>query len=266
LTVEGRWPEYDAADFVKHSFGSYLGPALEFFDVYLRGADRHIPRVRWQHGVAGWRESTSWPPADARELSLHLGDGSRALQDAFGGVLAASPHEQATAVTWLHDPADPVPTLVTDPWRPLLQLPDDRVAQVRSDVATFTSDAFTTGLDLAGPVRLATQLRADAPSAHICARLTDVSPTGEARLILEGACLAEAPAAGTAVVVDLGDTGYAVLPGHSLRLAVSASLYPRYAVSTGRADSPFDSVELRSYEQGITVGGANGARLSLTVL
>ncbi|MDP9185133.1 MAG: peptidase S15, partial [Actinomycetota bacterium] len=66
----------------------YLGSALDFFDVFLKGGANDIPRVRWHQGNDGWRTAPSWPPPGARELRLHLGSADLALSGAEGGRLA----------------------------------------------------------------------------------------------------------------------------------------------------------------------------------
>jgi X-Pro dipeptidyl-peptidase-like protein len=41
----------------------YIGPALDFFDAFLRdGSSAGIPRVRWHMGHGAWHESGAWPP------------------------------------------------------------------------------------------------------------------------------------------------------------------------------------------------------------
>jgi predicted acyl esterase len=69
----------------------YLEPALEFFDVTLRGAERALPRVRWHLGNAGWREAPQWPPLGVRELTLYLAAADRAAGDPGGAGCTTQP-------------------------------------------------------------------------------------------------------------------------------------------------------------------------------
>ena len=95
----------------------YLDPAVEFFDVFLRGSGRptDIPRVRWQlvHDGPGLRESETWPPAGGQETTLFPGDGDAALGTTPGGSLTPEAGDEHV-VGWKHDPADPVPSPVPD--------------------------------------------------------------------------------------------------------------------------------------------------------
>ena len=100
--------------------------------------------------------------------------------------MGAEPESHEGAAEWTHDPANPVPHLIEDPWRPLLGLPDERPAHMRPDVLTFTGEEQRTPLDLAGPIEVTVVVQADAPSTHVVARLCDVYPDGRTHLIVEG--------------------------------------------------------------------------------
>lgn len=267
LTRSGTTPDYDATLETLKAFldTQYLAGPLEFFDRYLMGRDAAIPRVRWKLGAAGWREATAWPPPGAVELLLYPADAVHAGAGPQGGGLAGAPDAVGGVVSWVHDPADPVPSLVEDAWRPLLRLPDERPVQMRDDVVCFTTDPQPAPLDLAGPVRFVASFSASRDTTHLVARLLDVTPSGESRLIIEGACLVRGALDGTTAVVDLGDTGYSVEPGHRLRLAVSSSCYPRWAVHPGTDESPFSAERLLPTTVRLHLN-RDQTRLSLTVL
>ncbi len=267
LTEDGRTPDYlKEQDLLPVFLDSYLEPAAEFLSHVLLGMEADIPKVRWELANHGWRTSTSWPPPGARTFELHLGNASAALRGPHGGALQADPQVQDVCVEWIHDPQDPVPHLIEDPWRPLLSLPDERPVHARPDVATFTSDEQRQTLDLAGPVTFTGVVAADAPSTHLIARLCDVYPDGRTHLIVEGACLVENPVSSTRVQVDLGDTGYRVRVGHRLRLQLSASAFPRWPIHPGTDENPLTAVATRQVTHQLLVGGIHGNRLTLTIL
>jgi hypothetical protein len=267
LTPSGRTQDYLADRTLLEGFlDGYLGPATKFFDRHLRGGDVVVPRVRWQLGTAGWQESPTWPPPQAQPLVLHLADARAAGDGPQGGVLAERPDSHAATASWTHDPQAPVPSLVDDPWRPLLRLPDEREVQVRDDVLTFSTGELRAPLDLAGPVRAELTVVAAAPSTHVVAKLLDVAPSGEARLVLEGAALVREPWEGARVVVDLGDTGHRLEVGHVLRLSVAASSFPRWVVHPGTSEDPFTATRTRRVEHRLRAGGADPSRVVLTVL
>ena len=94
----------------------YSGPALDFFDVFLKGSASldTLPRVRWMLGHEGWRTSQSWPPPEARTRTLFLADPESAIGVAPGGSLAEEPTAGEAAVQWRYAPDALVPSTVSD--------------------------------------------------------------------------------------------------------------------------------------------------------
>ncbi|HXY72290.1 MAG TPA: CocE/NonD family hydrolase, partial [Actinomycetota bacterium] len=92
----------------------YLGPGLEFFDVFLRGKgdSANLPQVRWRLGHADERTGPTWPPAGAREVRLYLDRLGSAGDGPEGGTLAAVASREGSSARWVHDPANLVPSTV----------------------------------------------------------------------------------------------------------------------------------------------------------
>jgi len=267
LMESGKSPDHIADDAVLDGFlDRYLDPAIEFFDRYLRGADRDIPRVRWQAGHGTWHESRTWPPREARVMALHLAASTYEMTDPRGGTLATRPPAMPSETHWTHDPTTPVPSLIADPWRPLLDLPDERPVDARPDVLTFTSAEWADGLLLAGPVIVKATISADAVSTHLVARLCDVRPDGRSNLIVEGISLVDTSHGPADADVDLGDTGYALRPGHRLRLQVCASSFPRWPVHPGTDEDPLTATSGRKVEHVLHLGNGHVGTVTVTVL
>jgi hypothetical protein len=194
--------------------------------------------VRWRPGLGDWRESSDWPPVEARILSLFLVNGQHATQSPEGGDLAFK-RVGGGKVTWIHDPELPVPTMEKDLWRPLLSSSDHSNIHERPDVATFTSVPFKTGITLAGNAFLNIKVGTSCGSGHLMATLCHLWPDATATPIGEGAVAFSDAINGELVNVDLGNLGYQLPHGHQLRLAVTSSSYPRYTIHPGNAESPF---------------------------
>lgn len=267
LTEEGRTPDYlKDRDLLVRFLDNYLTPAAEFLSCVLKGDRLDLPRVRWELANDGWHSSDSWPPAEVFTQQFLLGGARNALAGPQGGLLQDSAEPTESSVDWIHDPQDPVPHLIEDPWRPLLNLPDERPVHVRPDVLTFTSEERHAPLDLAGPVSFTGTLQADAPATHLVARLCDVYPDGRTHLVVEGITLVDDPRNPREVRVDLGDTGYRLRVGHRLRLQISASAFPRWPVHPGTGEDPMTAVVTQSVTHRLLLGGSHRTALSLTVL
>ncbi|MFE0425723.1 CocE/NonD family hydrolase C-terminal non-catalytic domain-containing protein, partial [Streptomyces sp. NPDC058953] len=113
--------------------------------------------------------------------------------------------------------------------------PDQREEDARS--ACFEFPVPGDGLTVLGRPRVTLRLRLDVPHGRIAVRLCDVAPDGSSTLIArgvrnpaarDGLDRARAWTPGTVADVSfaLAAAGYAVPPGHRLRLAVSSAYWP----------------------------------------
>jgi hypothetical protein len=238
---------------------AYLNPVEEFLHHFLSGdGPCTAPPVRWALAHAGPRTSDAWPPPESRPATWYpSGEGRR-------GGLAPEPDRGERTVRWTHDPGDPVPSRA-HAYHPLIEPADQRGDAARDDVLGYDTEPFREPYDLAGPAEVRLWLAADAPSAHVMARVSDVAPDGTAFKILDGAARAEGPWPAE-VAVDLGSTGYRMRPGHRLRLDLSASEFPRYAPHPGTGEDPWLARGFRRMEQSLIVGGTRAARLCCRVL
>jgi hypothetical protein len=241
------------------------GPGLDFFDVFVKGEGdaTSVPRVRWCLGNDGWRESAEWPPRGARELRFYLGGAGTAGAD---GHLARSVVGPTALVHWVHDPDHLVPSALVDPFSLIKHWPDEREIEARDDVLTFTCDPVKQPLDLAGPVRATLRVGSSAASMHVHAKLLDVFPDGSARMLVRGQARVDGPDVDRAVTVDLGHTGYRVLPGHRLRLHLACSDFPLYLWHPGTTEDPWLATRGVVNKQTLKTGGDTGSSVSLSVL
>ncbi|MET9319259.1 CocE/NonD family hydrolase [Streptomyces sp. NPDC003038] len=244
---------------------AYTGPALEFFDVFLKGttAPESLPRVRWKLGHVGWRTSTAWPPPQATAIDLYLREPGAATGPVPGGRLAAGPAPEAECVQWRYDPDHLVPSATADTFMLLRDHPDERRTVDRDDVLLFTGPASDAPLDLVGPVHAVLHVDSTAPSYDVFVRLLDLAPDGTARLIVRGCAQADAPGE---LEIALGHTGYRVRPGHRLALTVAGSDFPNHLPNSGTHENPWYTTTPKASLQKLRTGSAHPSRLRLTVL
>ena len=243
-----------------------LSNELAFLCAQLKGTETRPPSapVSWTLTHAGAQTATRWPPPGARPLRLYLVDAGRAHRGPEGGALSSRPDRIPVEARWVHDARQLVPSTDGEALEGWFRRPDERLAQVRDDVITFTSDVMRVALDLAGPVTADLVLRASSPGSHVMVKLCDVQPTGEAYRIVDGASRIDGDETST-TIVDLGQTGYRIRPGHRLRLEIASSAFPRYIWFPGTATDPWDAVQTRSVES-ILVTGLEGSSVTLTVM
>ncbi|MBT2588514.1 CocE/NonD family hydrolase [Arthrobacter sp. ISL-95] len=240
---------------------AYLDPALEFFEVFVRGNSRpsEIPRVKWNlGGTDEYRTSETWPPAQTRLTTRYA--------DVDGGLSAGRPTE-ATALSWTHDPEDLVPSSVPDAFSYLLHLPNEGPIGDRDDVLVFTSGAQSTDVDLAGPVTARVRYRSTGPVADCFVRVLDVAPDGTALRIARGQVQLRNATEDESLVIDLGQIGYRLRAGHRLRVHLSASDYPEFLPQPGTGRDPWtEGEETKPNTQTILVGGPDAFAIDIPVL
>ncbi len=220
---------------------------ISFFDHYLRGGVGRwaSPRVRYELCGVGDREASTWPPRSTRTRRLH---------PAADGALTPDP--TTGAVSWLHDPADPVPFLIPSEWdQNRAGLPDESSLADRRDTTVFDGLAADEPWNLVGRCTFTGVISAATERTFVVARLYDVAPDGDARFILGNA--GEVVADGTTpFTLRLGDTAYRMRRGHRLRLQLSTSLAGQYPIHPGTDDPVWFAVDRRPASQSLVLDGA----------
>ncbi|MGF0313798.1 CocE/NonD family hydrolase [Rhodococcus sp. IEGM1428] len=233
----------------------YLDPALEFFDVFVRGLApaSSIPKVRWNlANTAGIRESASWPPPNTKILDLYLDADS---------LLSSVPDSLARTADWVHDPDNLVPSTAENPFAFLEELPDERALAARADVLVFTSPIRDAALYLVGAVSLEANVSSTGPATDVFARLYDLSSDGKQTRIARGQVRILDTTDSTPISIDMGQLGYALDVGHALRLHVCSSDFPEFIPQPGTDESPWTATTVATTTQSLELGGARGARL-----
>lgn len=253
-----------------------LDPTLEFFEVFVRGLGNpdEIPRVTWNlAGTSQMRSERAWPPPESRRVDLRaVGDGRLITSSEAADRIAVDDSSTArrtrtTEVSWVHDPLDPVPSSVPDPFAYLLTHPDEAPIGHRDDVLVFTSSPQSDDVDLAGPAAASICLRSDGPVLDCFIRLLDLAPDGTAIRIARGQRQLRDATRSETLSIDLGQIGYRLRAGHRLRLHVCGSDYPEFLPQPGTGRDPWtDGLETTPNTHTALVGGEQGLSISLPVL
>ena len=219
-----------------------MSKARAFLDCWVRGAanafDSKEPSISYyQMGVDQWRATSTWPPAGTRDRKYYL--------QRDKSLSTSVPKSAPAAVSFRYDPAKPVPTVgghVLDP--ALKGGPQDQRERVegRDDVLVFTTPVLTSDLPVTGKIKLELNVSSDRLDTDFTAIVTDVYPDGRSILVTEGirrmrfrntASREEMmnPGQTYAITIDLTNTAITFLKGHRVRLIISSSNYPKYALN-----------------------------------
>ncbi|MBW0088700.1 CocE/NonD family hydrolase [Pseudonocardia sp. KRD-184] len=193
--------------------------------LYLQQADR-------------WLDLDAWPPPAARAVRHHL---------QAGGGLAEEAGTDAEPSRFVHDPADPTPTVGGPTLKPPGKQADNRAVEARPDVLVFTGPVLSADVDVVGPVRARVHVRPSLEHADVFVRVCDVDAEGVSRNVVDGIRRLDprtVPGPDVtvgedgvlAVDVELFPTAYRVRAGHRLRVQVSGGAFPRFARNTGTGE------------------------------
>lgn len=239
LGLIGPWAHIYPQDGVPGPAIGFLQEATRWWDHWLKGTDRGImaePMMRAfveEWAPPGHRDpvpgrfvgEATWPSPMIVAKTVHLAPGTLAAEAGPASEIAfTSPAwTGAAAGEWMgtgvngEEPAD--------------QRHDDAFS------CCFDGEVLAERLELLGAPEIEVEIAADKPLAQLCARLCDVAPDGSSRRIAyavfnlthrDSHAEPEALVPGRfyPIRLKLSDCGYALAPGHRLRLALSTAYWP----------------------------------------
>ena len=179
-----------------------------------------------------WRSADDWPPP-AAPIRLHLQPG--------GGLREACP-DSSSPTPYRFDPADPSPTVCGHNLNIANGPCDQRAVEARDDVVTFSTEVLAEPMEITGRLEAHLFVDIDQPDADLIVKLTDVYPDGRSMLMAEGALRLATRGSTTGLtpltdgeivegIVDLWNLSLIVNAGHRLRISITSSSWPRFAVN-----------------------------------
>jgi putative CocE/NonD family hydrolase len=277
--------QFTEADFGAQAALPLRSMLIAWFDQWLMGKDSPLlsqPAAKiFIMGANEWRGLSEWPPANARPKKLFLESGGHAnTLDGNGGLAekwkAGTPLDQ-----YVFDPRDPVPTRGGSvccnpkvfPWGPR----DQRPVEHRNDVLVYTSKPLKKDLEVVGPVQAVLYISTSALDTDFTAKLVDLFPDGYARNLTDGILRLryreslERPQRATPgqtyrIVVDAGVTGNVFRKGHSIRLEISSSNFPRFDRNPNTGGPIADEITLRKASQTVYHDREHPSHLVLMVV
>ncbi|HCL29791.1 MAG TPA: hydrolase [Candidatus Latescibacteria bacterium] len=252
--IVGPWPhalstssKTGDVDFGAGSLADLDGEETRWFDYWLKGIDNGIvdePPLRlFIMGINEWRDEHEWPLARTDWQRWHLHSDGDANSVRGGGRLSIDTPTDEPEDRFVYDPEFPVQTVGGNnccspdivPWGPY----DQRAVEMRSDVLVYTSDPFEEDMEVTGPIKVVLYAATDGPDTDWTAKLVDVSPTGYAMNLCDGIFRARyresrsesrllEPNRVYEYEIDVAVTGNVFQKGHSVRIEISSSNFPRF--------------------------------------
>lgn len=237
--VIGPWSQ---ADTVTPPGGYYpgdyrkavLAPSIAWFDAELSGKSKNTfaPVRIYVQGDNVWRDEQEWPLARARPTPFYLSSAGDAGGTSHAGrLVAAPPWGSQPADSYTYDPRNPTPSRGGAMLGPRAGIMQQNTVEARKDVLVYTSDRLPADLEVTGPVSAVLYVATTATNTDFTAKLVDVWPDGKAFNVTDGIRRREYKRSGAPraeISIDLWPTSMVFKKGHSIRLEVSSSDYPRF--------------------------------------
>ena len=241
---------------------------LRWFNYWLKGEQNGIvdePPLRlFIMGANQWRDEHEWPLARTDWQKWHLHSGGSANSVFGNGQLGLAEPGDEPADHYVYDPRFPVQTMGGAnccspgivPWGPY----DQRPVEARSDVLVYTTDTLQEDMEVTGPIKLVVYAETDGPDTDWTAKLVDVSPSGYAMNLTDGILRARYRESRTDPTlltpnkvyryeIDVGVTGNLFRKGHSIRIEVTSSNFPRFDRNPNTGHVPGMDAEMRPAAQ-----------------
>lgn len=225
---------------------------VRWFNRWLKDADDGLmgqPPVRLYVMNHGWRDEQEWPLARTEYTPFYLHSRGRANSLNGDGRLDRDAPGAETPDRYLHNPANPVPTVGGG------GAFDQRQAESRTDMLVYTSAPLGEPIEVTGPVKMVLHASTSAVDTDFVARLIDVAPDGRAENVCDGIIRGRyrtshaqetllQPDKPYEFTIDMLVTSTVFRVGHSIRLEIASSCFPKFDVNPGTAGPVAESAEV----------------------
>ena len=225
----------------------YTDVILDWYDFLFKGIQNEFatdkPVKLFVMGANEYRQEDDWPPPQARLTKYFLHSSGKANSLRGDGTLSVSAPKSEPFDAYVYNPANPAPTvggpLCCDAEHMKPGPRDQRSVENRDDVLVYSTGPLARDLEVTGPVTATLFVKSSAVDTDFTAKLVDVAPDGFAQNLTEGILrmryLASPehsalinPGQVYEISLDLWATSNVFLRGHSLRLEISSSNFPRF--------------------------------------
>ncbi len=227
---------------------NYDSLLMGWYDVFLKGEDESflegLPRVRYYTmGSNEWQTAETWPPQGVEMTDLYLSSRGNA-QTMYGeGKLVSDPPTEDDPDSYVYDPMNPVPSFGGNVCCTGNAIQggsfDQRPMETRQDILVYTTEPFEEGVEISGPMEATIYVSSDAKDTDFTIKFIDVHPDGSAYNLDENIFRARyREGFDQEVWMEKGKvypitfspvhTSNFFKPGHSLRIEISSSNFPRF--------------------------------------
>lgn len=235
-----------------------------WFDLWLKGEKNDFkektPRVQYYTmGSNKWQQAEQWPPKAAEMTTLYLSSGGSANSlYGDGELLKESAKVKAAVDKFTYDPMNPVKSYGGNVCCTGNAVRggayDQQQMETRSDILVYTTPPLEEGIEVTGSIEAKLFVGSDAKDTDFTIKLIDVYPDGRAYNLdetiqrvryREGYDKEVFMKEGEVYEVNMTpmSTSNYFEKGHSIRIEISSSNFPRFTRNLNTGGNNFDEKE-----------------------
>ncbi|NMG08249.1 CocE/NonD family hydrolase [Brasilonema sp. UFV-L1] len=251
-------------------FGPDAGSPIDrmqlcWFDQFLKGIEtgllNELPVWLFEIGSNIWHGYPSLLSSNQQSYFLST-TGLASIREGEG-ILATTCPETCTDDVIVHDPWRPVPSLGGHAAIGAGCFERTHI-DCRSDVLTYTTETLETDLYLAGDVVVEVFCLSDKESYDLCAVLSEVYPDGRVYNLTQGYLRCQNGKHRVKRTIHLQATCAKISRKNALRLSLSASCFPAYAMNPGNNSASGIDAEIITLM--VSCGGESSSQIILPVV
>jgi hypothetical protein len=234
-----------------------------WFDLWLKGEQndfkKNTPRVQYYTmGSNKWQSSETWPPKDVVMKDFFLSSGGKANTRNGDGKLVVKAPGKGTPDSFTYDPKKPVNSYGGNVCCTGNAVQggafDQSEMELRDDILVYTSEPLKEGIEVSGFIESTLYLSSDVKDTDVTIKIIDVYPDGKAYNLdetiqrvryREGYEKEVFMEKGNVYKVELSpmSTSNYFAAGHSIRIEVSSSNFPRFERNLNTGGNNYDESE-----------------------
>jgi uncharacterized protein len=235
-------------DFGPHAVENvYTDVILDWYDFLFKGIKNEYaadkPVKVFTMGANEYRQLDDWPPPQAQPTKYFLHSGGKANSLRGDGTLSTAAPKSEVSDSYVYDPKNATPTfggpLCCDEKHMEPGPRDQRGVENRDDVLVYSTGPLQRDTNVTGLVTATLWVKSSGVDTDFTAKLVDVGPDGFAQDLTEGILRMRYrdspehpnfmnPGQIYQITVDLLATSDVFLKGHSIRLEIASSNFPRF--------------------------------------
>lgn len=239
---------------------NYDEQIYSWFDMWLKDEKNDFkektPRVQYYTmGSNKWQSSETWPPKNTKMATYYLSSNGEANTVGNGRLSTKRPGAKEKADAFTYDPMAPVPSLGGNVCCTGNAVQggafDQQEQEKRKDILVYTTEPFKEGVEVSGFIESTLFVSSDAKDTDFTIKLIDVAPDGTAYNLdetiqrarfREGYDKEVFMEEGKVYELELTpmSTSNYFEKGHSLRIEISSSNFPRFARNLNTGGNNYD--------------------------